>query len=104
MNGWRVAYFPTIIDGPVARFRHLEFDGEVSASRLCVRGADPTAEDRACVLDAAWRVHAALQAAYAARPFRGPEDVAACIAEALGPNWRLEQPRLGEPWPPKESP
>lgn len=104
--GWRVAYFPTIMSGPVAYFvRGHRDDSEISASRdgVCVDVRRPMSLGTLRVaLDAAERVHQALAAAYGRNRLRGPDDASACIRAALGPGWVLDNPRLGEEWPPSE--
>jgi len=98
--GWRVAYFPTVMSGPVARFR--KGDDEISASRdgVCVEVSEPRAVSSIRpALDAAERVHEALASAYRRRPFGGPEDRASCITAALGHGWTLERPGFGDRWP-----
>lgn len=103
-EGVHVAYYPTVMDGAVARFRFSGGDHDiVSASRsgviVCPIGT--WAGERLALLrqliDTAERVHLAL-----ALTWRGPErrtDSAEVIAEALGPGWKLDRPGIFEKWP-----
>lgn len=101
--GLRVGYFPTIMSGPVARFRWADSDHDIaSASRDGVVVQTPYGEWRGealavlrVIIDAAERVHRALDAA---RWPRGGEP-AEIIAKALGPGWTLDRPALGTRWP-----
>lgn len=103
-NGWRVGYFPTIMDGPVARFRRGLC--EVSASRERVHIRDTvgiTPGDEQAVVAAATAVHTALRAAHETGALWGADndERVRIIQEALGPAWTVERPRLFETWPPE---
>lgn len=108
-EGVHVGYFPTVMDGAVARFRWAGGDRDiVNASREGIVVQTPEgvwSGERLAVLylliRTAERVHLALALAYARGPSRRT-DLDAVILEALGPGWTLDRPALLEKWPPNE--